>query len=125
MRHRFNGTHFDMMDSLAITAVGRLTGGLNLLSKLLGKPGKMDVAGHQVYQMYLEGRVRKINDYCMFDTLDTYFVFLRMRVLTGDLTLEQEHEVVQQARRWLEVQVAEQPALRQYLDNWGDWQPWP
>ena len=27
--------------------------------------------------------LREINDYCMFDTLDTYFVFLRTRIATG------------------------------------------
>ena len=53
------------------------TGGLNLLAKLIGKPGKMDVSGEQVYEMYRDGRYQDINDYCMFDTLDTYFVFLR------------------------------------------------
>lgn len=123
-RHRFNG-HCDMMDWLGNYGACRLTGGLNLLSKILGKPGKMDVAGHHVYQMHQEGRLREINEYCMFDTLDTYFVFLRTRVLTGDLTLEQEHAIVQAARSWLEGQVGEIPALRQYLDNWGDWNPWP
>ena len=71
-----------------------MAGGLDLLSKLLGKPGKMEVSGDQVYEMHRAGRHQDINDYCLFDTLDTYFVFLRTRVLSGDLTLEQEHELV-------------------------------
>ena len=102
-----------------------MTGGLNLLSKMLGKPGKMEIAGDQVYQMYLDGKAQEINDYCMFDTLDTYFVFLRTRVLTGDLSLAEEHDVVLAAKAWIASRVPELPALQKYLDNWGDWKPWP
>jgi hypothetical protein len=46
-------------------------------------------------------------------------------VLSGDLTLEQAHELVGQARDWLTAKAAELPALRRYLANWGDWEPWP
>jgi hypothetical protein len=61
----------------------------------------------------------------MFDTLDTYFVFLRTRVLTGDINLEQEGELVAKAKNALAAQTRDLPALQQYLDNWTDWQPWP
>src|ERR1051326_4194355 len=45
-RKRFDNTyHFDLMDWITNYGAFRMTGGLNLLSKLLGKPGKMDVAG--------------------------------------------------------------------------------
>jgi len=123
-RHRFNG-HLDLCDWLANYGACRHVGGLNLLSKLLGKPGKMEITGDQVYEFFRAGRVQDINDYCMFDTLDTYFVFLRTRVLTGDLTLENEHELVAHAHGWLSERANTQPALRQYLANWGDWDPWP
>jgi predicted PolB exonuclease-like 3'-5' exonuclease len=102
-----------------------MVGGLHLLAKVLGKPGKMDISGDQVYAMYREGRVQEISDYCVCDTLDTYFVFLRTRVLTGDLTLEQEHELVNYSKQWLTDKAEELPAVRPYLNNWGDWQPWP
>jgi hypothetical protein len=124
-RKRFDGWHLDLMDWLTNFGAYRMVGGLNLLSKLLGKPGKMNVQGDQVYQMHQAGKLQEINDYCMFDTLDTYFVFLRTRVLTGDLTLADEHTVVQRAKTWLENKSADLPALKNYLDNWGDWQPWP
>jgi predicted PolB exonuclease-like 3'-5' exonuclease len=117
-RNRYNGNHLDLFDWLSNYGACRLTGGLNLLAKLLGKPGKMDVSGEQVYEMHKAGRAREINDYCMFDTLDTYFVFLRSRVLTGELSLEQETTLVHKARAWLTARATETPALRQYLDNW-------
>jgi predicted PolB exonuclease-like 3'-5' exonuclease len=124
-RNRYGGNHLDLMDWLGNYGACRLAGGLNLLSKILGKPGKMAVSGDQVYEMHRAGRRQDISDYCLFDTLDTYFVFLRTRVLSGDLTLEQEHRLVREARDWLTAKAAELPALRQYLANWGNWEPWP
>jgi 3'-5' exonuclease len=123
-RDRYNG-HFDLLDWLSNYGACRLSGGLNLLSKLLGKPGKMGVAGDQVYALYQAGKKQEINDYCLCDVLDTYFVFLRSRVLAGDLALEQEQKLVGQAKEWMVAKSAELPALQQYLANWGDWQPWP
>ncbi|MFN4257856.1 MAG: 3'-5' exonuclease [Gemmataceae bacterium] len=123
-RNRYNG-HIDVLDWMANYGAFRLAGGLDLMSKMLGKPGKMSMSGDQVYTLYQEGKWQEINDYCMFDTLDTYFVFLRTRVLTTDLTLEQEHQLVMKAREWLTVKSQELPALRQYLDHWGDSDPWP
>jgi len=125
-RNRFSGNHLDLLDWLTNFGACRLAGGLNLLSKILGKPGKMDVSGDKVYAMYQEGKRQAINDYCMFDTLDTYFVFLRTRVLSGEITLEKEQALVrEEAKSWIASKLEECPALQQYLDNWGDWQAWP
>ena len=117
---------FPRLDIVACHFGGyRMTGGLNLLCKLLGKPGKMSVQGDMVYEMYKSGRVQEINDYCMFDTLDTYFVFLRTRVLTGEINLKQEQELIAAAKDWLRAKSADMPALAAYLDNWGEWTAWP
>jgi predicted PolB exonuclease-like 3'-5' exonuclease len=124
-RRRFDGWHLDLCDWLTNFGAIRMAGGLNLLSKLLGKPGKMEIQGDMVYQLHLQGKNQEINDYCMFDTLDTYFVFLRTRVLTGELSLEDEHIAVLRAKEWLEAKAGELPALGRYLINWGDWNPWP
>ena len=126
-RNRFGGGHLDLLEWFTNYGAcrGQGAGGLNLFSKSLGKPGKMEVSGDQVYDLYLEGKVQDVNDYCMFDTLDTYFVFLRTRVMTGDISLEHEHDLVGRAREWITAKVAELPALQQYLNNWGEWEPWP
>ena len=124
-RNRFNGD-LDLMDWMTNFGACRgFAGGLDLLAKMLGKPGKLDVSGHQVYEMYRAGRYQDINDYCMFDTLDTYFVFLRTRILTGDVTPEQEAELVAKAKKTLAAQTGDLPALKHYLDQWTEWQPWP
>ena len=118
-RNRYNGNHIDMCDWMGNYGACRMAGGLNLLAKLLGKPGKMEVAGDRVYGMWQQGRLQEINDYCMFDTLDTYFVFLRTRVLLGELPLSEEAALVRRARVWLTAKVADFPALNQYLDGFS------
>ena len=97
--------------------------GLDLLAKLLGKPGKMDTKGSDVYALYREGKVQEINDYCCFDVLDTYFVFLRTRVMTGELSAEQEQHLISEAKKWLTHRSLEQLHLKKYLDHWTEEQP--
>ena len=45
----------------------------------------MDVQGYMVQDLWNDGRLAEINDYCRCDVLDTYFVFLRSMVLLGQL----------------------------------------
>jgi predicted PolB exonuclease-like 3'-5' exonuclease len=121
-RHRFNG-HLDLFDWLGNFGGCRLSGGLSMMAQRAGggSPvgcGKMGVAGDQVYGMYRQGKIQEINDYCMFDTLDTYFIFLRTRVMIGEITGDRERELTRYARAWLGRQVDELPALRQYLEAW-------
>jgi predicted PolB exonuclease-like 3'-5' exonuclease len=124
-RRRY-GPELDLMEWLTNYGALRPAGvKLDVFAKLLGKPGKTATKGDQVYAMYLAGKNQEINDYCMFDTLDTYFVFLRTRVLEGQITLEQEQALVARAKAWIGERVAELPMLQHYLDNWGDWQAWP
>ena len=103
----------------------RFTGGLNLAANLLGKPGKMDVQGHMVQDLFDAGTLAEINDYCRCDVLDTYFVFLRTRVLFGELTLDEEQGLIAQTKSWLLARASKIKACQTYLERWGDWQnPW-
>jgi predicted PolB exonuclease-like 3'-5' exonuclease len=123
-RNRYNSqTHLDLLDLISNFGACRISGGLNLLANLIGKPGKSGVDGSQVQGMYEAGKIVEINDYCRCDVLDTYFVFLRTRVLLGKLTLEQEQQIVSEAKSWLEEQSESIPAYKHYLTHWGDWQP--
>lgn len=123
-RNRYNSSsHLDMMDLFSNFGATRVSGGLNLLANLIGKPGKTGIDGSQVQDMYAAGKVKEINDYCRCDVLDTYFVFLRSRVLIGKLSLEDEQKIVAETRQWLEEKRSQQPAFETYLAQWGDWSP--
>lgn len=123
-RYRFGTTHLDLNDWLSNHGAFHLKGGLDMLAKLLGKPGDSHKRGKDILALHREGAIQQINDHCMFDVLDTYFVFLRTRVLTGEIELEQEQELVKKARAWIDTQTAAYPALKSYLEKWGEWKPW-
>jgi predicted PolB exonuclease-like 3'-5' exonuclease len=107
-RNRYNiERHIDLQDFFSNFSAVRVNGGLNLLANLIYKPG-----------LYDEGEAEKINDYCRCDVLDTYFVFLRSRVLIGRLSLEDEQVLVDETREMLESQADDHPAYQHYLDFW-------
>lgn len=125
-RNRYNlKSHFDLQDFFTNFGASRVSGGLNLIARLIGKPGKMNVTGDQVQDLYNQGRLQEISDYCRCDVLDTYFVFLRASVVRGQLSLDEEEKLVAQTRQWIEDQADDQAGYAAYLEQWGDWNnPW-
>lgn len=125
-RNRYNlNSHIDLHEILTNFGSTWFRGGLNLAANLLGKPGKMEVQGDMVQDMYESGRIAEINEYCRCDVLDTYFVFLRVSLMMGKITLDQEQKLVRQTKEYIESQADQHPAYRQYLSQWGDWKnPW-
>ena len=52
-------------------------------------------------------------------------LFLRTQVLLGNASLEQELELVQQTKEWIEERADTCEAYSSYLENWDDWtNPW-
>jgi hypothetical protein len=122
-RYRYNTeSHLDLCELLTNFGASRLTGGLNLIATILGKPGKMEVQGDMVQDLFEAGKLAEINDYCCCDVLDTYFVFLRFAVMSGWLELAQEQAILAESKEWLVGQAESSAAYRKYLDHWGDWQ---
>ena len=115
-RNRFNSrSHIDLMELLTNFGACRLHGGLNLAARILKKPGKMDVTGADVQTLFEEGRLAEIYDYCRCDVLDTYFVFLRTRLLLGQIDRFQEKELVNSACQWIGDNVSSSKILTNYL----------
>lgn len=125
-RNRYNhSSHLDLQEVLTNYGATRLNGGLNLVANILGKPGKMGIAGHMVQDLYNKGELNRINDYCRCDVLDTYFVLLRTKVLTGELTLDDEKRLIDDAMEWLEMKSEEFPVYKEYLGQCSTWtNPW-
>jgi len=125
-RNRYNTEcHLDLHDVLTNFGASRFNGGLNLIANLLGKPGKMDVQGYMVQDLWNDGKIAEINDYCRCDVLDTYFAFLRTMVLLGNLKLDDEQRLVDDVYEYLSQRTATIPAYTSYLQQWGNWvNPW-
>lgn len=117
-RNRYSDLHLDLFEFFSNYNAHRMAGGLNLLSKLIGIPGKFEMSGANVYSMILTGNFAAVNEYCSFDVLDTYFVFLRTKVLTGELTMFQEEHLRREAHAWLKVESEKQAHLTRYLEKW-------
>ena len=76
--------HFDVPLFLANYQPSRKRGlRLATLSKLAGFPGKALLEGSQVQSRFESGMLREIGTYCLLDVLQTYFLFLRCRLLAG------------------------------------------
>ena len=124
-RNRFNqDLHLDVQEVLTNFGSMRLNGGLDLLATILGKPGKMDTKGYMVQELWEAGEGLRIDDYCQCDVLDTYFVFLRTRLLQGLLDVDRERDLVEDARRLIETKAADNEHLRGYLERFALWQPY-
>ena len=124
-RHRYSDRHIDLLEWFTNRGAYRIRGGLNLLAKLLGKPGKMDVKGELVAELWNEGKKDLIGSYCLCDVLDTYFVFLRTRVLAGEISLTQERKIVDACRTEWASRAADEPFFETYLEAWREWDPVP
>jgi 3'-5' exonuclease len=123
-RNRYATAHLDLQDFVTNFGATQVAGGLNLCAQLLGKPGKMDTKGAMVQELWQAGEHERIDDYCMCDALDTYFVFLRTRVLAGFISLEREHELVLGAKAWIESAAQTgSKAMADYLSHFHIWEP--
>jgi hypothetical protein len=84
-RVRF-GRHLDLYDFLTNHGATRLRGGLNLLARLLGLPGKVDVSGADVQGLWESGRFDVVHRYCARDVIQTYFLLLHVEHMRGRLS---------------------------------------
>ena len=92
LRVRF-GRHCDLYDWFINNGATRLRGGLDLVAKLVGLPGKGEVSGGDVQVLWERGQWEQIHRYCRDDVLQTYFLFLRVEHLRGRVSDEQLAEV--------------------------------
>jgi predicted PolB exonuclease-like 3'-5' exonuclease len=94
--------HFDLYDFLTNYGVHRLRGGFNLLAKMIGLPGKTEIDGSMVQQLWQAQRLNDIHRYCRHDVIQTYFLFLRVELLRGRMTAEQYEYAQQQSAKFRE-----------------------
>lgn len=88
-RHRFlPARHFDVLDYLTNYGAVSLAGGINLLLKMIGMPGKHGIDGSMVQDLFEAGRLADIHRYCRSDVVQTYFLFLRIQLMRGQITEE-------------------------------------
>ena len=95
-RNRFHNRHLDLMDILS-GYQNRAFSSLDNVSTMLGFPGKMGVSGGDVWDIYLDGDLKAIRNYCETDVLNTYLVYLQFELIRGNLSkqdVENEHRLL-------------------------------
>ncbi len=90
--------HLDLIELLSNGRVAPAAP-LDLYAKLVGLPGKEEVAGRDVGSLYAEGALDRIATYCMTDVVQTWLLFLRYRLVEGTLDPPGYAESVASVRR--------------------------
>ena len=113
--NRYHTRHTDLMDILA-GYQARANAPLDHLATMLGFPGKVGMCGADVWHCYQQGAIKKIRDYCETDVLNTYLVYLRYQLISGQLPLNRYHEECTLLRNTLAA--AEQAHFDEFLTHW-------
>ncbi|GIW39700.1 MAG: polysaccharide biosynthesis protein [Candidatus Binatia bacterium] len=90
---RFRGRgaegHYDLYDFLTNQGACGIRGGLDLLAKLVGLPGKEEVGGRLVQELWERGEIEAIHRYCRRDVIQTYALFLHVERMRGRISDEE------------------------------------
>lgn len=110
------------LDLLLRFSRGSMAPKLDEFARLCGFPGKIDVKGDQVTDLWLEREITKIVEYNQIDTLNTYLLWLRMVYFVGQLEEEDYFNEQQAFREFLEneCQKPEKAFVREFLDKWPE-----
>ncbi|MBF0126212.1 MAG: 3'-5' exonuclease [Magnetococcales bacterium] len=109
--------HIDLKE-YAAPGWGQGSPSLHELAVLSGIPGKMDVAGHEVPRLWLEGRLEEIIAYNERDALTTYLVWLRMAHFAGLFSTPEYESEQKRAREMITVEAERKPHLLAFLSEW-------
>jgi len=108
--------HVDLMDHIGeFGAVRGLK--LDLLCKMAGLPGKYDVHGDEVSELYYKNEIKKIREYCESDVLNTYWLYLKYELLKGHMTKEEYLNILIDFRDKLDDKKSYFQVFKEHIDR--------
>ena len=113
--NRYHERHLDLMDVLAAYQA-KAYAPLDRIATVLGFPGKMGMAGDQVWSSYQRGELSAIRNYCETDVLNTYLVYLRFEQMRGNLNDDEYQSACQELRQCLEME--NKAHFNEFLQHW-------
>jgi len=113
---RFHARHTDLMDVIA-GYQPRANAPLDQIASMLGFPGKMGMSGAKVWDNYQAGDIEGIRNYCETDVLNTYLVYLRFKLMKGELTEQSYEGECDLLKKSLQDENKEH--LTEFLDVWN------
>lgn len=99
---------------------GKNVPSLHEMVTVCGIPGKIDLDGNRVAELWLKGELAKIVAYNEFDAVTTYLLWLRMAYFGGFFTAQQyqqEQELVLDLLQ-AESESSERRHLKDYISEW-------
>lgn len=114
--HRYSlEWHCDLLEALSdFSSSARVK--MSEVCALLGFPGKLDVDGSDVEQLYQDGSLQEIRDYCECDVLNTYLIYLRYMHHTGKVTSHDHDRMINDLITYLVSQNKQH--FKVFLDAW-------
>ena len=112
-----NGLHVDLMDLLG--GYGSARPSLDELAKQSGFPGKLDIDGGQVADLWVRDELERIVQYNECDALTTYLLWLRVAHFAGHFSGAAYAEEVERVRALVRSEAeGPRPHLAAYLTEW-------
>jgi predicted PolB exonuclease-like 3'-5' exonuclease len=112
---RYHTRHLDLMDVLAMYSP-RASASLHAMARLCGFPGKLGMDGSEVHAAIAAGRLEDVRRYCETDVMNTYLIYLRFRLLRGELDAGEYAREISLARE--RVAATGAPHWREFLAAW-------
>ncbi len=107
--------HCDLIDALSDFGLSARIK-LNEVCAILGFPGKVGVSGANVQDMYDQGKLKAIRDYCETDVLNTYLVYLRYMHHICVISTDTYNTAIKQILSLLEG--SKEASMIEFLEQW-------
>jgi 3'-5' exonuclease len=103
---RTSDAHMDILQLLSGFNRGAAMPSLDEFCAACGLPGKLNVSGGEVADLFLQGEVQRIVEYNETDALTTHLVALRLALHAGKLNAEEYRQEINAAHALLDTQIA-------------------
>ena len=112
---RYHTRHLDLMDVLSMYQP-RASAGLHAMARLAGFPGKIGMDGGEVHAAIVAGRLDDVRRYCETDVLNTYLLYVRFRLLRGEIGAGDYAQEIALVRE--RIAASDAPHWREFLAAW-------
>ena len=90
---------------------------MNEICAIMGIPGKLDVDGSQVVDLYDNNQIKDIRNYCETDVANTYLLYLIFQMHTGSLSKENFIKCCMDLKEYLE-KFEDKKHFQEFLREW-------
>jgi 3'-5' exonuclease len=107
-RHKRSVRQLDVFEELS---GGLSPGRLGDLLQTVGLPGKQGIAGGDIEELWSQGRIKEIGDYCLSDSAQTFLLALRFMSVAGHVERSRAGAAIAAARSRFE----QEPSMQRML----------